>query len=60
MVAKDGPGQYLSDANDAEIIIGSQEINDGANVVDPARAGSYKRVAEPLSQLEDQGGAPMK
>ncbi len=57
MVAKDGPGQYLSDANDAEILIGSQEIND---VVDPARAGSYKRVAEPLSQLEDQGGAPMK
>jgi hypothetical protein len=37
----------------------SQEINDAANVVDPARAGSYKRVAEPrlfLSQLEDQGG----
>ncbi len=36
----------------------SQEINDAANVVDPARTGSYKRVAEPrlfLSQLEDQG-----
>ncbi len=61
MVAKDGPGQCLSDANDAENLMESQEINDAANVVDPARAGSYKRVAEPrlfLSQLEEQRSWP--
>jgi hypothetical protein len=60
-VAKDGPGQCLSNANYAglQISIVSQEIYDATYILDSAIAGSYKRGATSalsLSARRLQGG----
>jgi hypothetical protein len=67
-MANDGPGQCLSDANDAKTskCSGVHRIwITPSYIVDPTKTGVYKQVAEPqlfLSQLMDfkEARAPVK